>query len=37
MRIGARIVRPMVITVCIALATKLALQHDALRQVLGLR
>jgi uncharacterized membrane protein YfcA len=37
MRIGARIVRPMVITVCIALATKLALQHDAVRAVLGLR
>jgi uncharacterized membrane protein YfcA len=36
MRIGARIVRPMVITVCIALAIKLALQHDAVRQALGL-
>jgi uncharacterized membrane protein YfcA len=36
MRIGARIVRPMVITVCIAPAIKLALQHDAVRQGLGL-
>jgi uncharacterized membrane protein YfcA len=36
MRIGARIVRPMVITVCIALATKLALQHEAARGALGL-
>jgi uncharacterized membrane protein YfcA len=36
MRIGARIVRPMVITVCIGLAIKLALQHDIVRQAFGL-
>jgi uncharacterized membrane protein YfcA len=36
MRIGARIVRPMVITVCIALAIKLALQHETVRAALGL-
>ena len=36
MRIGARIVRPMVITVCIALAIKLALQHEAVRAALRL-
>jgi uncharacterized membrane protein YfcA len=36
MRIGARIVRPMVITVCIALAIKLALQHEMVRAALGL-
>jgi uncharacterized membrane protein YfcA len=36
MRIGARIVRPMVIAVCIALTIKLALQHDTVRQALGL-
>ena len=36
MRIGARIVRPMVITVCIALAIKLTLQHESVRQALGL-
>ena len=32
MRIGSRIVRPMVITVCIALAIKLASQHETVRQ-----
>jgi uncharacterized membrane protein YfcA len=36
MRIGARIVRPMVITVCIALAIKLASQHEMVRAALGL-
>jgi uncharacterized membrane protein YfcA len=36
MRIGARIVRPMVITVCIALAIKLASQHEIVRAALRL-
>src|SRR4051794_2618896 len=36
MRIGARIVRPMVIAVCIALAIKLASQHEAVRAAFGL-
>ncbi|MBV8851457.1 MAG: TSUP family transporter [Methylobacteriaceae bacterium] len=36
MRIGARIVRPMVITVCIALAIKLAWQHEVVRRMFGL-
>jgi uncharacterized membrane protein YfcA len=36
MRIGARIVRPMVITVCIALAIKLASQHETVRAAFGL-
>jgi uncharacterized membrane protein YfcA len=36
LRIGARIVRPMVITVCIVLAIKLASQHDSVRAALGL-
>jgi uncharacterized membrane protein YfcA len=36
MRIGARIVRPMVITVCMALAIKLASQHEMVRAALGL-
>jgi uncharacterized membrane protein YfcA len=36
MRIGAAIVRPMVIIVCIALAIKLALQHESVRAALGL-
>lgn len=36
MRIGARIVRPMVITVCIALAIKLASQHESVRAAFGL-
>jgi uncharacterized membrane protein YfcA len=36
MRIGARIVRPMVIAVCIGLAIKLALQHEIVRQAFGL-
>jgi hypothetical protein len=36
MRIGARVVRPMVITVCIALAIKLASQHETVRAAFGL-
>jgi uncharacterized protein len=37
MRIGARIVRPMVIAVCIALAVKLALQYESVRAALSIQ
>jgi uncharacterized membrane protein YfcA len=37
MRVGARLVRPMVILVCIALAVRLALQHDSVRAAFGLQ
>ena len=36
MRIGARIVRPMVIAVCVALAVRLALQHESVRAALSI-